>query len=73
MYAKDISKKVKSAFKTRANNGGICTGKTPYGYKKVEGTTNRFEPDENAPTVKRIFQLALEGNNCYAISKILES
>lgn len=71
-YAKDISKKVKSAFKTRANNGGICLGNTPYGYRKVNGTTNRIEPDENAPTVKRIFQLALEGNNCYAISKILE-
>lgn len=66
-YAKDISKKVKSAFKTRANNNSIYTGKTPYRYRRVEGTTNRFEPDENA-----IFQLSLEGNNCYAISKILE-
>lgn len=71
-YAKDISKKVKSALKTRANNGGIVTGKPPYGYQKIAGTTNRLEPDENALTVKRIFQLSLEGNNCYMISKMLE-
>lgn len=72
-YAKDISKKVKSAFKTRANNGGVCVGKVPFGYEKVEGMSNRLRPDENAPVVKRMFELALEGYNCYRIAKILES
>lgn len=72
-YAKDISKKVKSAFRTRANNGGVCIGKTPFGYEKVEGMPNRLQPDENAPVVRRMFTLALEGYNCYRIAKILES
>ena len=72
-YAKDISKKVKSAFRTRALNGGICVGTSPYGYEKVEDSTNRLKPDVNAPTVKRMFTYALQGRNCYWIAKQLES
>lgn len=72
-YAKDISRKVKSAFRTRAMNGGICLGTNPYGYEKVEGSTNRLKPDVNAATVKKMFAYALEGRNCYWISKRLEA
>ena len=72
-YARDCSRKIKAAYQTRAQNGGYVSGKTPYGYKRVEGTTNRLEPDENAPTVTRMFQMALEGMNSHQISKALES
>ena len=72
-YAKDISKKVKSAFRTRALNGGICLGYNPYGYEKTEDNNNRLKPDVNAPIVKRMFAYALEGRNCNWIARQLES
>ena len=68
-YAKDISKKVKSALRTKAMNGGFCIGTPPYGYTKAEGTTNRLIPDENADNVRLMFQLALEGKSCCMISR----
>ena len=53
-YAKDISKKVKSALRTKAMNGGYCMGAAPYGYKRAEGSTNRLVPDENADKVRLV-------------------
>jgi DNA invertase Pin-like site-specific DNA recombinase len=70
-YARDCSRKLKAAFKTKAENGGIVLGVPAYGYAKITGTTNRLEPDENAPTVKRMFQLALEGKTCNQIATAL--
>jgi DNA invertase Pin-like site-specific DNA recombinase len=70
-YARDCSRKLKAAFKTKAENGGIVLGTPAYGYVKIEGTTNRLTPDENAPTVKRMFQMALEGKSCTQIANIL--
>jgi DNA invertase Pin-like site-specific DNA recombinase len=72
-YARDCSARIKSALKTKAQNGGFITGRPAYGYSRVEGSTNRIAPDENAPTVKRIFRMSLEGKNCSQIAKILES
>ena len=68
-YAKDISKKVKSALRTKALNGGFCLGTPPYGYARAEGTTNRLVPDENADNVRMMFQLALEGKSCCMIAR----
>ncbi|MDR2559051.1 MAG: recombinase family protein, partial [Oscillospiraceae bacterium] len=72
-YARDCSRKLKAAYKTKAQNGGYVVGTAPYGYERINGTTNRLEPDENAPTVQRMFQMALEGMNANQIAKTLES
>ena len=71
-YARDCSRKIKSAYNTKAHNGGYIIGNPAYGYRRVEGTTNRIEPDEAAPVVKRIFKLALEGKGCCQIANILK-
>lgn len=70
-YAKDCSRKVKSALKTKAMNGGFCLGPLAYGYKKVPDSTNRLVSDENAPTVIKIFQMALAGQSCRKIANYL--
>jgi len=71
-YARDCSRKMRAAMRTKAQNGGFVLGLAPYGYKRVEGTTNRLEPNENAPLVKRMFQMALEGKTSGQIARILE-
>jgi DNA invertase Pin-like site-specific DNA recombinase len=71
-YARDVSRKIKSAFMTKAKNGGVITGYAPYGYQKVPGTTNRLEPDPvTAPNVRRMFQMALEGMACGEIARVM--
>lgn len=70
-YAKDISRKVKSAFRTRALNGGYCLGTPAYGYKKVENSANRLVPDETAKTVRKMFQMCLEGKSVREIANYL--
>ena len=74
MYAKDISKKIKSAKMQRAQNGLHISGQTPYGYKVNPYNRNQLIIDEEAaPVVKLIFQLAEEGKSFSEISRILET
>lgn len=74
MYAKDISRKIKSAKMQRAQNGLHISGQTPYGYKVNPYNRNQLIIDEEAaPVVKLIFQLAEEGKSFSEISRILES
>ena len=74
MYAKDISRKIKSAKLQRAKKGLHISAQTPYGYKVDPYNRNRLIIDEEAaPVVKLIFQLADDGKNFTEISKILES
>ncbi|MBQ8826952.1 MAG: recombinase family protein [Oscillospiraceae bacterium] len=70
-YAKDISKKVKSALRTKALNGGYCMGPAPYGYRKAEGSPHKLIPDENADNVRMMYQMALEGKSCQMIATCL--
>ena len=70
-YAKDISKKVKSALRTKAMNGGYCMGSPPYGYRKEDGSPNKLIPDENADNVRMMYQMALEGKSCQMIATCL--
>ncbi len=71
-YAKDCSRKIKTALHTKARNGGLIMGKAPFGYDKAEGNVHRLVPNENAEIVKLMFQLALEGMSCHLIGKELE-
>ncbi len=67
-YARDISKKVKSAFRTMAANGGYILGPAPYGYSRVELKSNKLIPNKCADNVRLMFRLALEGKSCHMIA-----
>ena len=71
-YAKDCSRKVKSAFRTKALNGEYTGGYPAYGYRKDPDDRHHLIPDEHAPIVQRMFQMALEGETCFHIAKALE-
>lgn len=68
MYSKDISKKVKSAKKTRLLQGKFLGASAPFGYVKDPEDKNHLIIDERtAPVVRRIFELAKQG---WGISRI---
>lgn len=71
-YAKDCSRKVKSAFKTKALKGEYTGGFPAYGYRKDPDDRHHLIPDEHAPIVQRMFRMALEGESCFHIAKKLE-
>ena len=74
MYARDISKKIKSAKRQRAQNGLHISSQAPYGYKVNPYNHNQLIIDEEvAPVVKLIFRLAEEGKSLSEISRILEA
>ena len=71
MYAKDISKKVRSAHKIRGQLG-IPLGQPPYGYIKDPENKNRWIVDQEASKiVKRIFRMFLEGKGAETIAHAL--
>lgn len=72
-YAKDISRKIRSSFRTKALNGEFFRPTAPYGYRKSPENKHKLIPDENAPIVKRMFQMALEGANCSTIARTFEA
>lgn len=71
LYAKDISKKIRSARKTLAKQGKFTVPFAAYGYKKDLDNKHRLLIDENtAPIVKRMFQLTTEGKTPTEIAEI---
>lgn len=69
MYAKDISKKIKSVKHDKQRKGQFIGGKAAYGYKLHPTEKNKIVVDEQAaPTVRRIFRMALEGMSCRQIA-----
>lgn len=74
MYAKDISKKIKSVKRDKQRKGQFIGGKPVYGYKMHPTEKNRIVIDEEAaPVVRRIFALALSGMSCRQIAVELNS
>lgn len=73
MYARDISRKVRSAHRIRGNSGEPLS-QPPYGYMKSPENKKRWiiDPDA-AAVVRRIFQLALEGKGNETIARILQN
>jgi hypothetical protein len=70
-YAKDCSKKVKSAYKTKGMSGKPLS-LPPYGYKKSPDNKDFWVIDEPAAAVvRRIFQLTLDGKGLYQIACML--
>jgi DNA invertase Pin-like site-specific DNA recombinase len=69
MYAKDISKKIKSVKRDKQRKGQFIGGKPVYGYKMHPTEKNKIVIDEDvAPTVRRIFRMALDGMSCRQIA-----
>lgn len=73
-YARDTSKKIKAAFKTKGKSGKPITGKPPYGY--VKDPNNKYKwlvDDEAAAVIRRIFDLTIDGKGLDEICRILHS
>jgi len=69
MYAKDISKKIRSVKRDKQQKGQFIGGKPVYGYRKHPTEKNKIIIDEEAaPVVKRIFSMALAGISCRQIA-----
>jgi DNA invertase Pin-like site-specific DNA recombinase/predicted Fe-S protein YdhL (DUF1289 family) len=61
LYARDISKKIRSAFETKMEQGKFISNFAPYGYQKDPADKNHLVPDpQTAPVVQRIFQMAAD-------------
>jgi DNA invertase Pin-like site-specific DNA recombinase len=71
-YARDISKKIRSSFRVKAQKGDFIGTNAPYGYKKDPENKNKLVPDPTAAeVVKRIFSLAASGKSTVQIKTIL--
>lgn len=69
MYAKDISKKIKTSLRAKQKEGKWVSGRTPFGYRRDPNNKNRFVIHrEQAKIVKRIFEMSLEGFSFYQIA-----
>jgi len=72
MYAKDLSRKVKAAKRSRNQRGLYTAAQVPYGYKKDSLDNNHLIVDEEVrPVIKLIYKLALQGYGCPKIARIL--
>ncbi len=72
MYAKDISKKVKTSLHSRMKDGLYVSGRCPYGYMKDPNNKNHLIiNEEQAEIVRLIFDLALQGKTYHYIAQEL--
>ena len=72
MYAKDISKKVKTSLHSRMKEGLYVSGRCPFGYMKDPNNKNHLIiNEEQAKIVRLIFALALEENTYHSIAQEL--
>lgn len=69
MYARDISKKIRSGYKQKQKNGIVIT--VPLGYFKDRNTNEIVVVEEEAEIVRKIFDLYLSGYGLKAIAKKL--
>ena len=72
-YSKDLSKKVKSAMRTKQRNGGYITCCT-YGYKVSPKNKHQMIIDpETAPIVRRIFADVIAGKSTSQVARELNA
>jgi len=73
-YAKDISKKIASSFRTMQENGDFIGCYAPYGYKKSDENRRKLIIDEEtAPIVRTIFRWRANGLGTTTIAKRLNN
>lgn len=71
-YARDISKKIRSAYKAQAQKGNFAGPVPPYGYLKNPDNKYHLIPNpDTAPVVKRMFAMAASGMGTARIAKAL--
>ena len=74
MYARDISKKIKSSLKAKMKDGKWVGCRVPFGYRKDINDKNHLVVNEiQAEVVRRIFSLCLRGLSFFKIAKQLTS
>ena len=72
LYSRDLSRRVKSAKKARAERGAFLSPYAPYGYVKDPEDKNHLLVDaEAADTIRRIFQMAADGTKPWQIAAAL--
>ena len=75
MYAKDISKKIRSVCRQKRENGQYISAYPPYGY--IKDNTNELAhlivDDYASQVVKRIFDMYINGMTTYKICNILNA
>lgn len=72
MYARDISKKIRSSHRLRGNAGEPLS-QPPYGYMKSPDNKKKWIIDpEAAAVVRQIFRMCMEGKGNDAIAKALQ-
>ena len=72
MYARDTSKKIRSALRTRMEDGAYIGNYAPYGYRKDPEDKNHLLIDPlTAPVVRDIFERASRGEPPLTIAKQL--
>lgn len=70
MYAKDTSKKVKSAIRSRMVDGTFIGAKAPFGFKKDPKNKHRLVIDNEVKwIIELIYKLCLEGKGTQLIAK----
>ena len=71
-YARDISKKVTSAYRTMASSGKFVAGTSPYGYTFDENDKHHLVIDKDEiENVRLIFDMASNGDGRVKITKFL--
>ncbi len=71
MYAKDISKKIRTVMDTKRINGKFIGAFAPFGYVKSKEDKNMLVIDnEAAQVVKRIFEMYLSGYSIAEIARV---
>lgn len=72
LYSRDLSRRVKSAKKARAERGALLSPYAPYGYVKDPEDKNHLLVDaEAADVIRRIFQMAADGAKTWQIAAAL--
>jgi DNA invertase Pin-like site-specific DNA recombinase len=73
-YARDISQKIRTAYKTKAINGEFTGPTAPYGYTKDPNKKNHLIVDQKeAEVVRQIFEMYSNGYTIYFYPKHLKS
>lgn len=72
MYARDISRKIRTALRAKAQDGQYIGSFAPYGYRKSEENKHTLVPDEDAAVcVRQIFRMAAQGYTTKEITEVL--
>ncbi|MBN2877568.1 MAG: recombinase family protein [Bacilli bacterium] len=72
-YARDISQKIRTAYKTKAINGEFTGPSAPYGYAKDPNDKNHLIIDQKqARVIREIFEMYINGFTIYKIVKHLK-